>query len=350
MIYYDVTKMAGARQKSGLTRVSSRLLEELGAAVKAVHWDARRVGWSDGSVDDLELRESDWLLTVELFSASERPGFSEWMGRRKCRLAAMFYDAIPLRFPHVTWPQSVQRHPSHMKMLAGFDRVFAISQTSQNDLTDFWSWQGVVPYAEVLAIEFGADFDGSARVTSARLTQAGVRPQLLCVGIVEPRKNQGFLLDVCEALWRDGVDFDLHIVGRINPHFGAPLEKRFKQLQKRETRFCFHAAAGDIALKKLYNEAHAVVLPTMAEGCGLPLLESLWHGVPCVCSDLPVLRENANAGGCVTATVNDSEVWRKELRAVLTDDAKIHAMKTEAMSRPLPRWADTAKALLKALR
>lgn len=350
MIYYDVTKMAGARQKSGLTRVSSRLQDELGPAVQAVAWDSRRRGFvSPSDKQPMRFAGDDWLLTVELFGGAERPGFREWMERRECRTAAMFYDAIPLRFPTVTWPQSVQRHPDHMKLLAGFDRVFAISKASEVDLTGFWQWQGVESRAKVSTIEFGADFDGSARVTQAVATKPAVRPGLLCVGIVEPRKNQGFLLDACEALWRDGLDFDLHIVGRINPHFGKPLEKRFKQTQKREARFHFHAAADDVTLKKLYGKARAVVLPTQAEGCGLPLLEALWHGVPCVCSDLPVLRENADGGGCLIATLDDPADWQVKLRTILMDEKTSQRLRSEAIKRPLPRWADTAHALLHAM-
>lgn len=349
MIYYDVTKMAGAKQKSGLTRVSSRLQQELGAAVSAVTWANGTFVLADEPARKVGFQKQDWLLTVELFSPNERPGFQKWLEQRECRTAAIFYDAIPLRFPHVTWPQSVQRHPGHMKMLAGFDRVFAISRTSQDDLTGFWQWQGVAPRAKVSTIEFGADFDGSARVTAVTSSLAGSRPSVLCVGIVEPRKNQGFLLDVCEALWRDGLDFDLHIVGRINPHFGQPLEKRFKQTQKREARFHFHAAANDVTLKKLYREARIVALPTQAEGCGLPLLEALWHGVPCLASDLPVLRENADTGGCMMATANDSAEWQKKLRKALTDQAGYARLQGEAMTRSLPRWADTAEDLLKAL-
>jgi len=351
MIYYDVTKMAGARNKSGLTRVRSRLREELGAAVSEVSWDERkRTFVSVGNREAVRFAAPDWLLTVELFSSAERSGFNEWLMRRGCRTAAMFYDAIPLRFPHVTWPQSVQRHPLHMKMLGDFDRVFAISRASQQDLTGFWTWQGVVPRAEVSTIEFGADFDGSPRVTSPPPTNAGYSPQLLCVGIVEPRKNQSFLLDVCEVLWRDGVNFDLHIVGRVNPHFGQPLEKRFKQTQRREARFHFHEAASDATLKKLYREARAVVLPTQAEGCGLPLLEALWHGVPCVCSDLAVLKENSDGGGCLTAVVNDLADWQSKLRSVMTDDASRENLVREAQQRSLPRWADSARALLRELR
>jgi glycosyltransferase involved in cell wall biosynthesis len=350
MIYYDVTKMGAARQKSGLTRVSFRLREELGEAVRPVVWDGRAGHFC--RADDgrgVGFRAADWLLTVELFNGAERPGFREFIAERPCRLAAMFHDAIPLRHPHITWPQSVERHPDYVKLLAGFDRIFAISKASRDDLAGFWAWQGVTPRAEISLLDHGADFDGSERVTEVRQVSTGLRPQLLSVGIVEPRKNQGLLLEACEALWREGVDFELHLVGRVNPHYGGPIEQRIKQVRKREPRLHYHAAASDVVLKKLYDRASAVVFPTLAEGCGLPLLEALWHGVPCVCSDLPVLRENADAGGCLTARVNDAADWQEKLRVVLTDQAVGARLRQEARARPLPRWADTARAMLLVL-
>jgi hypothetical protein len=68
-----------------------------------------------------------------------------------------------------------------------------------------------------------------------------------------------------------------------------------------------------------------------------------------VCSDLPVLRENADGGGCLVARVNDAADWSAKLRTVLTDVAACRRLQTEAMARPLPRWADTAQTLRKAL-
>jgi glycosyltransferase involved in cell wall biosynthesis len=92
------------------------------------------------------------------------------------------------------------------------------------------------------------------------------------------------------------------------------------------------------------------VFPTIAEGCGLPLLESLWRGVPCVCSDLPVLRENADAGGCLKIAVNDRTAWKKALHALVSDNALQAKLVTEAISRPLPAWSDAAKTLASKLR
>jgi glycosyltransferase involved in cell wall biosynthesis len=253
-----------------------------------------------------------------------------------------------VRWPHITWPQSVRRHPEYMKMLAAFDRTWAISDATRRDFTEFWRWQGVEPKSATQVIELGADFDGGHRVQRDPVIPRG-RPSLLCVGIVEPRKNQVFLLDVAEGLWRTGLDFELHVVGRVNPHFGKPIETRMKALQKREPRFQFHPAAGDRELGRLYAAARAVAFPTIAEGCGLPLLEALWRGVPCVASDLPVLRENADGGGCLLAAVNDAADWTAKLRAALSDEAENRRLQREAMARPLPRWTNTAQALRKVL-
>ena len=349
MIYYDTTKMGVARHRSGLMRLSSRIREELGSVVTEVAWDGKARTFVMGKKRErVPFASHDWLFSVEQFSEAERPGFRTFLAQPPCRLAAMFHDAIPVRWPHITWPQSVQRHPEYMKMLAAFEYTWAISDATRRDFTEFWRWQGVTPKSVPAVIELGADFDGGNRVQRDPVFSRGA-PVLLCVGIVEPRKNQTFLLEVAEELWRGGLDFELHIVGRVNPHYGKPIAARMQALQRRERRFHFHAATGDRELGRLYAGARAVAFPTIAEGCGLPLLEALWRGVPCVCSDLPVLRENADGGGCLVARVNDVADWTAKLRTVLTDREVGARLQREAVARPLPRWANTAQALRKVL-
>jgi glycosyltransferase involved in cell wall biosynthesis len=338
MIFLDVTKSGKARHRSGLTRVTTRLGENFGLAAAAVTWPA----W------DREAKRGDWFLTAELFSEAERPGFTEVLNARPCRFAAIFHDAIPLKHPHITWPQSVARHPEYLKLLSRFDRVWAVSEASRQELIGFWRWQGieVMPRVDVLAL--GADFNASPRVV--RREQLSAVPSVLCVGILEPRKNQLFLLEVCEALWAEGLKFDLHVVGRANPHFGAPILARIKTARKKFPGLKYHPAANDGDVAALYATARATVFPTIAEGCGLPLLESLWMGVPCVCSDLPVLRENAEGGGCVAVPLNDAAAWKSALRRMLTDDAAQARLAKEAAKRALPTWTDAAQTLVRGLR
>jgi glycosyltransferase involved in cell wall biosynthesis len=337
MIWFDTTKSARATHHSGLMRVSTRLQAELGAAarpVQAIHWAG-------------EAKADDWYLTAEVFAPQERSGWAELLAERPCRLAAIFHDAIPLQWPQITWPQSVQRHPAYLKMLAQFDRVWAVSESSRRDLLGYWQWLGVatMPPVEVLAL--GADFDGAPRHPGVRGTQ---NRALLCVGIIEPRKNQELLLDACEQLWAENMNFELHVVGRVNPHFGGPIRDRLKRLARTQAGLHYHAEIDDRALGKLYEQARAVVFPTRAEGCGLPVIEALWRGLPCVCSDLPVLRESTEGGACLMAKSDDRGVWTAALRQILTDDAGLSRLNGEAVKRTLPTWRETAGQLLAGLR
>ncbi|MEO6245677.1 MAG: glycosyltransferase [Opitutaceae bacterium] len=331
MIFFDTTKTGAASHRSGLTRVSARLRAGLGPRATGVAWNA------------IAPKPSDWFLTSELFSEEERPGFTAFLNDRRCRLAAIFHDAIPLKHPQITWPHSVARHPGYMKLLARFDRVWAVSQSSCDELIGFWRWQGIEQMPPVKMLALGADFDGSPRVAERA---APTVPRLLCLGIVEPRKNQPLILEVCAELWREGLVFELHVVGRVNPHFGRTIAARIGKMRgEHPGRLWFHEAADDGELAGLFATARATVFPTIAEGCGLPLLESLWRGVPCLCSDLPVLLENASGGGCLPVATNDSKAWKDALRGILTDDVLAAQLTREAMTRSLSTWQAAADRL-----
>jgi len=336
-IWYDCTKSARATHRSGLQRVAHKLLEELGE----VATPTQGFEWVQRS------QAGDWFLTAEVFAPNERPDFAEVLANRPCPMGAIFYDAIPLKQPHITWPASVARHPAYMKMLANFDLVLAISEASRRELLDYWAWLGLSRVPRVEAIQLGSNFDASPRVLPNPEMRGGP-PLLLCVGIIEPRKNQRFLLDVCEGLWGEGADFEIHFVGRVNPHFGKPIVKRMcrrRMLGRR--RVYYHKHLSDEGLAGLYERACVNVFPTIAEGCGLPVLESLWRGVPCLCSDIPAIRENATDGGALLLPPNDGEAWGSAIREVTASgSALLQRLRSEAAARSLPTWADTARQVL----
>lgn len=332
MIWFDCTKAAKTGHYSGLQRVSVRLRAELDQAATA----CVGLGWVSLAQSD------DWFLTAEVFAPSERPGWDSLLEKRPCRLAAIFHDAIPMKHPQITWPQSVARHPAYLKMLAQFDLVLAVSEASRCELIGYWSWLGLANTPRVEVITLGADFDGGSRVTNPNRE---FDPLLLCVGILEPRKNQSFLLEVCEAMWNEGHQFELHLVGRMNPYFGPPVKQRIKQLQRQRLELHYHDALGDSGLRKLYSRACVAGFPTLAEGCGLPVLESLWRGVPCLCSDIAPIRENAAGGGAMLLPVNDAPAWKRAILACLQSDAEFRQLATEATTRSLPTWRETAYAV-----
>ncbi len=339
MILFDETNAASWSHSSGLTRVSRRLKAELGDAARGVRWPALAAAPDPG----------DWILTAELFSEHERPGVTAFLERRPCRIAAIYHDAIPIKHPDITWPRSVERHPAYMKLLSRFDRVWAVSRASRQELLDFWKWQGVGPTPPVEVLALGADIEGVGRAVPGKGPDRSRITKIVSVGILEPRKNQTVIMDACAGLRREGLEMELHLVGRTNPHFGGPMERHFEELRRDWPGLRRHATMGDAELAVLIRSARATAFASIAEGCGLPLLESLWLGVPCACSDIAPLLENASGGGCSVMVDNDLAAWTLGLRRLLTDDAYHGRLAAEALSRPLPTWAGAARMLKGAL-
>ena len=80
--------------------------------------------------------------------------------------------------------------------------------------------------------------------------------------------------------------------------------------------------------------ARALLLPSFAEGYGLPLAEALTQGTPVLCSDIPVFRE---IGGGVPDYLDpaDGAAWR----AAVLDYAEPQSPSRQAQLQRLGGWS-----------
>jgi glycosyltransferase involved in cell wall biosynthesis len=135
----------------------------------------------------------------------------------------------------------------------------------------------------------------------------------------------------------------------VNPHFGRPVAERIRELQRRGLPVRHLAELSDERVGALMRGTRFCVLPSLAEGCGLPVLESLWSGVPVICSDVPALAESAEPGGCQVIPTGDGEALLGAMRTLLTDEAAIQRLASQACTRSLTTWAETARGIMSAL-
>ncbi len=95
--------------------------------------------------------------------------------------------------------------------------------------------------------------------------------------------------------------------------------------------------ASDADLNLLYQNAHALVIASVAEGFGLPIVEAARYGTPVIATDIPVFREAAGDGATYFP--------------VLNSNALAGRMKESLIERPLPpaitpmSWRDSATQL-----
>jgi glycosyltransferase involved in cell wall biosynthesis len=137
----------------------------------------------------------------------------------------------------------------------------------------------------VTPLGVGPQWAAAEPLDEAARSRLGLPPAyLLFVGTLEPRKDLPTLL-AAHRLLPDAPP--LVLVGQAG--WGAQLDL---------SRCITPGYLGDDLLPGVVAGAAALVLPSLYEGFGLPVIEALSAGTPVVASDLPVLRE---VGGATAA-------------------------------------------------
>lgn len=356
-LYWDISNSIRYSHRSGIHRVSLALGEALqsilGEDFQWVSWNRRKKGFqvtdpegrSLGQEDTMLQNRDSWMISAEIFRERERKGFSRWRREFSGRSAFIFHDLIPLLYPDITWPKSVRRHPHYVELLAGAYRILSVSESSREDLIRYARKKGIsLPQVEVLKL-------GSFQAGPPEKTKSPPPPlHLLQVGILEPRKNQDLLLDALEELWASNASIEITFVGRVNPRFGKPTARRIHRLRKAGKAITHLDTPDDETLLRCYREAHVTLLPSRAEGAGLPLLESTAMGTPVLCSDIPSFLEYGRSLEVRFFDAESKDSLVQELRKWIDQPQEWKDWEQKVRATSVPDMEATARQLLEFLK
>ena len=144
-------------------------------------------------------------------------------------------------------------------------------------------------------------------------TRLGIRPPyVFYLGQWKAYKNLPILLDAFARVRRTHPTSQLVIAGDDPRH----PEVRQATAALPEGSVVLPGRLPESAVPDLYRGAAVVVLPSRAEGFGLPVIEAMACGVPVICSDLPVLHEIAD-GVAVFCDPNDPAAFADAMAAIL---------------------------------
>ena len=281
------------------------------------------------------------LVVPEIFSPAVAAALPELFAATSGPRVAIFHDAIALRLPELTPAGTVARFPAYLQELLAFDGIAAVSADSRDALVDYWRWLGVARTPPVRAIPLGTDFTPppAAPATPRDL------PLVLCVGSIEGRKNHLALLDAAESLWARGLRFELRLIGLAQPATGAAALARIAELRSAGRPVIHDGPADDATVAAAYATCAFTVYPSIAEGFGLPVLESVAHGKPCVCSGRGALGEAAAGGGCLTLSTVTATELAGAIGGLLAEPAALAELSAQARRRPIRTWRDHAAEL-----
>jgi glycosyltransferase involved in cell wall biosynthesis len=251
--------------------------------------------------------------------------------REQARFLCMVHDLIPIEYPEFARPGGAEMHRRRIATVAAHaDVVVTNSLATQASLTPFLVAAGRAPIVRVAHL--GTAWDEAER--PAESVEAEETPYFVCVGTIEPRKNHLLLLNIWRRLAEqaDGKPIPkLLVIGRRgweNEQVVDMLERCPPLAGHVEE----HGRVPDREVRRLIAGARALLLPSFAEGYGMPVTEALALGTPVICSDLPALRE---AGGDLPTYLDplDGPAWM----AAIQEHAHVRKVVPRG-ARVLPSW------------
>jgi glycosyltransferase involved in cell wall biosynthesis len=222
--------------------------------------------------------------------------------------------------------------------------IIAVSQATKQDLIRFY---GLDPAKITVIHEAAAPHfvpAPPAQVVHVRARYRLPEEYLLHVGTIEPRKNLSRLLQAIHRLRRRNEDIRLVMVGSK----GWLYEGFFQQLEDLGLgdAVIMPGYIPDADLAAIYSGARLVVLPSLYEGFGLPVLEAMACGAPVVCSDRSSLPE---VGGDAAGYFNPEDVaaMSDTIVAAWHDEVQREGMRRAGLARAAQfSWARAANETL----
>ncbi len=259
--------------------------------------------------------------------------------RERAAFVCLVHDLIPIAHPEYAREDGAEKHFLRVHTVARHaDGIVSNSAATERALMPYVRAIGRRPECRIahLGTERPDGMDGAAGDPPVP-----DGPYFVCVATIEPRKNHLLLLNIWRRLaerQQTGIP-KLVLIGRRgweNEQIVDMLD-RCQALQGHVLEF---GGMPDRQMRQVLAGARALLLPSFAEGFGMPVTEALAAGVPVIASDLPALRE---AGGTAADYIDplDGLGWMDAILAYTEPD---HPRRTAQIERLAdwrgPTWAD----------
>lgn len=348
----DMTSTLRSGKNTGIQRVVREIARNgwlMGAGLPVAIHNGRLFSYygHPGTPETIEPEDGDIFLMLDASwnHTEEYLPILDVVKAKGGRNVVCLYDILPLVHPAAFPPALTQRFEGWLSQIVlRSDGVIADSRAAAESLRDYLAQNGQTkPGLPLGWWRLGADFSGAdlGETSERACAIATGRPYFLGVGTIEPRKGYPVALDAMDSLWSAGVDAAYVIVG--GKGWGMrQFERRLKHHPEFNKRLFWLDRASDADLALLYRNAHALVLASVAEGFGLPIVEAAHYGAPVIATDISVFREVAGDSASYFDLL-DSDSLAARMREALAE-------KPAAPVVAPTSWRDSATQLLSMAR
>jgi len=320
-----------------LTELDGSLIKAIGESFECQDGSAKSaiLPFQDFEGPPLRLQSGDTVLVPELFFDPHRVSYYKNLDAAELNHHRfIIYDLTPIAHPEFFPDEPMDVICGYFQMVRRFPHCGFISEATQQ--------------------AFCGRLLRSSRLTGSVLRLGsdglGPRPQnvgfqrplrFTVVGRLVPYKNPALVLEAFEPLLSQIPGLRLTFLGKT-----SNIEK---ELAQKIVRMSLNPLSGleylsepdDDQLRKCIDESRATIFVSVAEGFGLPPVESLWRGTPVIISRGIPSVETIGSTGLHLVDPLSVESLRKAVLAFL-DNSYFKQKVDEALSLDLPTWRSFA--------
>ncbi len=258
-----------------------------------------------------------------------------WSG---CRFVVTVHDLIPLRFfkPYTPlWTYQRYYLPLVLQQAA---HILCNSQATATDVMDFFQ----IPARKLTPIPLAHDEQ------HFRPLHLPPRNYFLYLGRNDPYKNLGRVVAAFAQL-PQRADYELWIAGPMDDRYTPALTAQIEELGLgAQIKFLSYVPYAE--LPTVINQAIALVMPSLWEGFGLPVLEAMACGTPVITSNLSSLPEVAGEAALLV-NPDDTAAIAQAMQRLLQDPSLRSHLQTAGLYRARQfSWAKTGQTTVELLK
>lgn len=233
----------------------------------------------------------------------------------KCKKAVIVYDLIPLIFwdHYISFftDASASNYFRSLVNIQHFDIIFTLSNSTKNDLVSLLE----VPKEKITVIYCGLheaflkEKSDHSTIQNLKSRYGIHREYLLCTPGFDYRKNIPGLFQAFSQLPVEIRErYDLVLVCKLTTRQKEILLNIWKELNLPPDHLVLTNYIPTEHLVILFDGAEIFIFPSLYEGFGIPVLESMSRGCPVVTSDISSLPEVCESAGLLVNPYNAKEI------------------------------------------